>query len=210
MIGMNGFITESVSKLYDGFGTALYLLGVVFSTRLMNLFVNKYLRFPGLFIFSLLLLAIGIFLLARGVVGGLDDNKQATYGISAGVLIWQAPTFLNLSNGIGFYTIYGLIIWGVTTLFLALFWRRISWVSIRFFILVFLGMWAGSFLIQASELLQGWTTAWTFVFYSVRLASLAGTLVFTWWIIFHSPTSMQRKISAVGLAFCAMLAGLWF
>lgn len=54
---MNGFITESVSKLYDGFGTALYLRGLVFSTCLMHLFINKYLGYAGLFIFSLLLLA---------------------------------------------------------------------------------------------------------------------------------------------------------
>lgn len=74
---------------------------------------------------------------------------------------------------------------------------------------MFLLTWADSFLIKISELIQGWTTAWTLLFYSIRMTSLVGTQVFTWWIIFHSPTSMQRKISAVGLAFCALLAGLW-
>jgi hypothetical protein len=210
IISMNGFITESVSKLYDGFGTALYLLGLVFSTRLMHLFIIKYLGYPGLFIFSLLLLALGIFLLARGIVNVQDENKCATYGISAGVILWQVLQFLNLAEELGFYRVIPLIIWGIAALLLMIFWRKIGWVTFRFFSLVFLLMWAGSFLIKTSELIQGWTTGWTLVFYSVRMISLVGTLLFTWWIIFHSPTSMQRKISAVGLAFCAMLAGLWF
>lgn len=210
MIAMNGFITESVSKLYDGFGTALYLLGLVFSSRLINLFAIKYLGYPGLFIFSLLLLAIGFLLLGQGVIRNLDENKQAAYGICAGVLLWQAPTFLDLFNILGFYNLTVLIILSIFALLLVWLWQRIHWISIRFCILVFLGMWAGSFLIHANELIHGWTNAWTLVFYCIRMASLAGTLVFTWWIIFRSPTSMQRRISGVGLAFCAMMAGLWF
>jgi len=207
---MNGFITESVSKLYDGFGTSLFLLGLVFSTRLMNLIFNKYFGYPGLFIFSLILLLIGILLLARGVVRDLDENKQATYGLSAGVLLWQAPAFLHLTNELGLFNSFAIMAFGLVALFLILFWRRINLVAIRFFGLVFLGMWGGSFLISNGEFMHGWNTPQVFMFFAVRLASLAGILVFTWWIIFRSSNSMQRKVSAIGLAFCAMLAGLWF
>jgi len=207
---MNGFITESVSKLSDGFGTALYLLGLVFSTRFLNRVIEKYFGYTGFFIFTLLLLVLAIFSLGRGISKDQDDPNSAGYGITSGVLLWQVLIFFSLIGNLRIFSIPVMILWAIAGLITLMSWRKISSKTIRFFLLVFLMMWGGFIFIEGNNLAFNWQPIWNLVFFSGRLAALAGTLVFSWWIVFKSVNSENRKIAGVLLGFSAMLAGLWF
>jgi hypothetical protein len=99
---MNGFINESVSKLYDGFGSVFYLLALYFATRLVYLPVAHAFGKPGVFIYILFLLAVGIFMLARSLVTDKEETRLATYGLTAGVLLWHVMQFSRLAGFFGF------------------------------------------------------------------------------------------------------------
>ena len=206
---MNGFITESVSKLYDGFGTAFYVLGLVFSTRLLNLAVEKYLGYPGKFIFILLLLVLAMLSLEKGISKRQEEPNSAGYGITSGVLLWQAVQFFSPIWQPQVFSFPSLILWGIVCLITMIFYRKMDSLSIRFFVLVFLLMWGGFLFIEGNNLVINLQPLWKQIFFSGRLAALAGTLMFTWWIVFKSVDSANRKTAGIFLAVCAMLASLW-
>lgn len=207
---MNGFITESVSKIYDGFGTAAYLLMVTFTTRLLYLPIEEAFGRPGVFIFILLLLATGIFMLGRAFAAEKDENRLAFNGLTAGVLLWQVTRFSNRIGEIGLFNQTGWLIWLTFLLVVLVLWRRIFPVGLRFFSMTFLLLWAGLLYTTTGDLLQTWPPVLIVAYHSVRAIALVGILILTWWIAFRTINPSQRKTCAVLLAFCAMLAGTWF
>jgi hypothetical protein len=207
---MNGFITESVSKIYDGFGTAAFLLMLTFSTRLLYLPIEKSFGQAGVFIYILLLLAAGIFMLGKALVTDKDENRLAFNGLTAGVLLWQVTRFSNLIGDIGLFNQAGWLIWLTFLLIVVILWRRIFPVGLRFFSMTFLLLWAGLLYTNSGELILSWPAVLIVAYHSVKAAALIGILILTWWIAFRTFNPNQRKACAVLLAFCAMLAGMWF
>lgn len=207
---MNGFVTESVSKIYDGFGTTAYLLLLTFTPRLVYLPIKAAFGRPGVFIFILLLLAAGIFMLGRSLAAGKDENRLAFNGLTAGVLLWQVTRFSNLIGEIGLFKQTGWLIWLTLLLIFGVMWRKIFPVGLRFFALTFLLLWAGLLYTNTGDLLQSWPAVLIVSYHTIRALALVAILVLIWWIAFRTFNPIQRKACAVLLAFCAMLAGMWF
>jgi hypothetical protein len=207
---MNGFINESVSKLYDGFGSVFYLLALYFATRLVYLPVAHAFGKPGVFIYILFLLAVGIFMLARSLVTDKEETRLATYGLTAGVLLWHVMQFSNLMGNSGLFGQTGWLFWLLFLLIAIVLWRKVFLVGMRFFVLVYLLMWAGMLYVNTQNLLISWPPVLVATYHAVRVIALAGILVFLWWIVFRTFTPVQRKACAVGLAFCGLLAVMAF
>jgi len=207
---MNGFVTESVSKIYDGFGTAAYLLMLTFTTRLLYLPIEEAFGRAGVFIFILLLLATGIFMLGRAFAAEKDENRLAFNGLTAGVLLWQVTRFSNRIGEIGLFNQTGWLIWLTFLLVVLVLWKRIFPVGLRFFSMTFLLLWAGLLYANTGNLLQTWPAVLIVAYRSVKAFALIGILILIWWIAFRTINPSQRKTCAVLLAFCAMLAGMWF
>jgi|GEM_PF-823260 len=207
---MNGFVTESVSKIYDGFGTTAYLLMLTFTTRLIYLPTEEAFGRPGVFIYILLLLAIGVFMLGRALAAGNDENRLAFNGLTAGVLLWQVTRFSNRIGEIGLFTQTGWLIWLIFLLIVVVLWKRIFPTGLRFFSMTFLLLWVVLLYANTSEMLQSWLPVLIVAYLSVKAIALIGILLLTWWIAFRTINPSQRKTCAVLLAFCAMLAGMWF
>jgi hypothetical protein len=89
-------------------------------------------------------------------------------------------------------------------------WRKVFLVGMRFFVLVYLLMWAGMLYVNTQNLLISWPPVLVATYHAVRVIALAGILVFLWWIVFRTFTPVQRKACAVGLAFCGLLAVMAF
>ncbi len=86
---MNGFITESTSKITDGFGTAVYILVLYFFIYYVGANVESTFGKTGYILLILILLAAGIFMLTRALRAGKAEAQLADAGITAGVLLWQ-------------------------------------------------------------------------------------------------------------------------
>lgn len=207
---MNGFITESVSKIYDGFGTAAYLLMITFAARLVYLPVEKALGKTGIFVYILVLLAVGTFLAGKSLTKAKDDNHLAFYGMSAGVLLWQAVQFslkFGSDNSIGWS---GWLIGGAVLALMILLWKKILPFGLRFFAAEFTLLWAGVLYRDGLAQLGHWSPAIAAGYQLLRAAALVGILFIIWWIAFRTKEVAQRQACGMALAFCAMLAGLWF
>lgn len=207
---MNGFISESTSKISDGIGTAFYMLVLYFSTRLVYPFVETTFGKPGVFVYILILLAAGIIMLARALLTGRQDAQLADAGLTAGVLLWQVTQFSNLLGGSGLFGQSGWLFWLMAVLITTVLWRKVLPIGLRFFMLVYLLLWVGLLYANSLVLITGWPPALIVAYHAVRGAALTGVLVFLWWIVYRSVNVVQRKVCAVGLAFCVLLGLLNF
>ena len=207
---MNGFISESTSKISDGFGTAFFILVLYFATRFLYPLVETTFGRPGAFIYILILLAVGIFMLARALLAGREDTQLADAGLTAGVLLWQVTQFSNLLGGSGLFGQSGWLFWLMAVLITTVLWRKVLPVGLRFFMLVYLLMWVGLLYANTLSLITGWPPVFIAAYHAVRVVALLGVLVFLWWIVFRTSTAVERKVCAVGFAFCVLLGVLTF
>jgi hypothetical protein len=207
---MNGFISESTSKISDGFGTAFFMLVLYLSTRFVYPLVETTFGKPGAFIYILILLAAGIFMLARALLTGRQEAQLADAGLTAGVLLWQVTQFSNVLGSSGLFGPSGWLFWLMAVLITTVLWRKVLPIGMRFFILVYLLLWAGLMYSNTLALITGWPPVFIASYHAVRAAALLGVLVFLWWIVYRTSNVVQRKVCAVGLAFCVLLGMLIF
>ncbi len=207
---MNGFITESTSKITDGFGTAVYILVLYFFLYYAAANVESTLGKPGYILLILILLAVGIFMLTRALRAGKAEAQLADAGITAGVLLWQCTAFSNAFGNAGFSGKIGWLYWSMALLVMIVLWRKTLPPGLRFLLLVYLSLWVVVLYHFALPLISGLPTVFTVLYHFVRVAALAGVLVFMWAIVYHTTNSLQRKLCAVGLAFCVFIgAGIY-
>jgi len=207
---MNGFITESTSKISDGFGTAFFILALNLSTRFIYPLIETTFAKPGAFIYILILLAAGIFMLARSLLTGSQDAQLADAGLTAGVLLWQVTQFSNVLGSSGLFGQSGWLFWLMAVLITTVLWRKVLPIGLRFFMLVYLLFWAGQLYTNTLVLITAWPPVFIAAYHAVRVAALLGVIVFLWWIVFRTSTAVERKVCAVGLAFCVLLGILFF
>ncbi len=207
---MHGFITESVSKIYDGFGTAGYLLMVTFGTRLIYLPIEKLLGKIGIFVYVLFLLALGTYMLGRSLLTGRDKNRLVFDGMTAGALIWQAVQFSDLVLESEKFNIVGWSVWFVLFIFVSALWKKALPTGLGYFLLEFLLLWGGTLYFRTGMYLTEWSPLLIAGYRSIRAVALVTILFLLWWIAFRTQKITQRQTCGIFLAFCAMLAGLWF
>jgi hypothetical protein len=207
---MNGFISESTSKISNGFGTAFFILLLYFATRFIYPLVETTFGTPGAFIYILILLAAGIFMLARALLAGSEDAQLADAGLTAGVLLWQVTQFSNLLGSSGLFGQSGWLFWLMAVLITTVLWRKVLPIGLRFFMLVYLLMWVGLLYANTLSLITGWPPVFIAAYHAVRVIALLGVIVFLWWIVFRTSTAVERKVCAVGFAFCVLLGVLTF
>ena len=207
---MNGFITESTSKITDGFGTAFFILVLYICTRFVYPFVETTFGKPGVFIYILILLAAGIFMLARALITGRQEAQLADAGLCAGVLLWQGTHFSSLLGKSGLFGQSGWLFWLMAVLITIVLWRKVLPIGLRFFILVYMLLWAGLLYANTLSIISGWPPVFIASYHALQALALVGVLIFLWAIVFRTSTAVERKVCAVGLAFCVMLgAGIF-
>ncbi len=207
---MHGFITESVSKIYDGFGTTGYLLMVIFGTRLIYLPIEKLLGKIGIFVYVLLLLGLGTYMLGRSLLTGRDKNHLVFDGMTAGVLFWQAVQFSDLTLESEKFNTIGWLVWFVVLILVISLWRKVLPTGLGYFLLEFLLLWGGLLYLRTNTYIVEWSPLLVAGYRSIRAIALIAILFLLWWIAFRTQRITQRQTCGILLAFCAMLAGLWF
>lgn len=207
---MNGFITESTSKIFDGFGTAFFILVLYFSTRFVYPFVETTFGKPGVFIYILILLAAGIFMLARALLTSRQEAQLADAGLTAGVLLWQVTQFSNLLGNSGLFGQGGWLFWLMAVLITTVLWQKVLPIGLRFFIIVYLIWWAGLLYANTLSLITGWSPVFITSYHAVSAVALVGVLAFVLWIVFRTSKVVERKGCAVGLASRVLLSATIF
>jgi hypothetical protein len=207
---MNGFITESTSKISDGFGTTLFLLALYSATNITYPPVVSSFGRPGVFAYILILLGIGIFMLQRSIAGHGQEEKHSGSGLTAGLLLWQVTRFSNLLGNIGLFNQTGYLVWLMVFLMTLVLWKKLLPLGIKYFTLTFLCHWLGILLVNSQTLIESASPVVQASWLAFRVLGAVGIFVFIGWIVFKAFTPTQRKFCGLGLYFCILLTGLWF
>lgn len=207
---MNGFITESVSKISDGFGSAIKLLAFMLLTTLAIVPIKNYFGLAGILCLLGLLFLLAAYYFYSSLRNQVNDTKKAWCGMAAGVLLWQITRFLPEIPGMGWLDKIGWVYWVGLAAITALLWRKILPIGLRFLLLTFLLNWIGR-LYLASLGLGLFSSGFLAVVYSnLRYLGLAGILLSIWWIVTRSRNSLERKYGGLALYFSVLLTFLFF
>ncbi len=207
---MNGFIQESVSKIADGFGSAIKLLLFVFLVTLAVTPVNELFGTYGLAAFLLLLLLTAVFYIQRSHNHQLQDSQRAWCGMAAGVLFWQVtryfPGILDFQIEIGLEILF----WLGLVLGTFLLWKKFLNTGWRFFLLTFLLNWIGWIYMDSLRITGEWPAILSDLFSFFHFAGIFGMFFCIWWIIARSHNALERKYAGLALYFNIVLAFLIF
>jgi hypothetical protein len=194
------------SKLTDGMLAAvsmyLLLLMVMLLVRPIQFVMGK----PGLFIFTVILIAISVYFLERSLVSRLPDWGKAWYGLIAGLLAWIA---ISLSNDLGtqsITSITGILVLLLFSLTITRLWKRYLPVGGRFYGLSIMIAWTGQLIISSRTFLTGFYPRLAVAYHLLGYIAVISGLVITWWIFTQTERRLQRLYLAPGLAFCIVMA----
>lgn len=207
---MNGFITESVSKISDGFGSALKLLAFLLLSTLAIVPIKTYFGLTGIICLLGLLVLLTAYYLYSSLRHQVNDTKKAWCGMAAGVLLWQITHFLPEVPGMGWLDQIGWVYWVGLTAVTVLLWKKFLPIGVRFLLLTFLLNWIGRLYLGSLGLSLFSSGFFAAVYSNLRYLGLAGILISIWWIVTRSRNSVERKYGGLALYFSILLTFLIF
>ena len=207
---MNGFITESISKISDGFGSAIKLLLLMLITTVAVIPIRTLFGLAGVIVLLILLAGLAIFYCYRSFRNQLEDSQKAWCGMAAGVLLWQLTRYLPEVPGMGWLDEIGLAYWAGLALLTIVLWKMALPTGLRLLLLTFLLNWIGRLYLgslKSTAILPGFLST---VFPYLRYFGILGVVISIWWIVMRSRNSMERKYGGLALYFCVLLTFLFF
>jgi len=194
------------SKLIDGVVPAALLLLFSITLGLMIAPIQNTFGRPGLLIYTLSLLAVGIVCLERAVVTRNPETWRAWYGTAGGLLTWSV---LELINSFGDHTLTsesGILVFIMVALVAGVLWKRIFPIGVQFYIFIVMLSWGGHVLLVEQVALQ---PLFPFLATSLQITgyvALGGVIISLGWLFSESETRIQRLWAANWLWFSAMIA----
>ena len=207
---MSGFITESVSKISDGFGSAIKLLVFLLLSTLAVTPIRSLFGLYGVVGLLALLFLLSIYYLYSSLRGQFEENKKAWCGMASGVLLWQVTRYLPEIPGLGGLDSIGILYWLGLLLVTILLWKPVLNIGLKFLLTTFLLNWIGHLYLIYMNQSEQWPRLLSMVYPYLRYLGIVGILIVIWWIVTRSQNSIQRKYGGLALYFCVLLTFLFF
>ncbi len=207
---MSGFITESVSKISDGFGSAVKLLVFVLLSTLAVTPIRSLFGLYGVIGLILLLFLLAIYYLYSSIRGQFEETRKAWCGMASGVLLWQVTRYLPEIPGLGGLDRIGILYWLGLLLVTMLLWKRVLNTGLKFLLTTFLLNWLGHLYLIYIKPSANWPGVFATVYPYLRYLGIVGVVFVIWWIVTRSQNSIQRKYGGLALYFCVLLTFLFF
>lgn len=194
-----------VSKLRDGLLPALVLvlLVIVFSV-LIPLFEQS-LKRPGLLVYMLFLLTLGVLFLASALHEDQPLIRRAWYGLCGGMITWMATEVADRLGQSGLTSINAIPYFLIIALIVAILWRRVLPLPVRWFSLVFFLNWVSRFIVAGESTLVTYFPQANLMYLITAGVGGAGMLAASVYIIWRSRDRVQRMRMAVWLWFSTLL-----
>ncbi len=198
------------SKLYDGVLPALVM---ILLTLLFNLlFIPVYVMFgtPGLLIYTLIILAGGVYSLGKCVNMRFDDITRAWYGLISGLLLWFAVSTAGRLGESAISIEAEAVMLLLAVLVVATLWKTVFPLGIRFLVFVFLVEWTlrfwlglHIFLIESFKIFQ-----WSY--YLSGFIALSALIFFLLWMFLKAESRVHHLWAAAGIWFCTLMVLIVF
>ncbi len=194
---MDGFITESVGKISDGFFAAIKLVLGYYLVRLLLVLIERFFGLAGVIVFVILLMAIGAFYLYRSWAIGITDHKRAWRGMLAGLLFWQAFVMIADFGSFPLFERLGVLFWVMLVIVMFTLWKKIQPVGIKMSLAVFLACWMGRIYFTGLPLTSGWMPVLQLAYGSIRWLAVAAGIAAIIYIIYRSRNAVSRGLAGI-------------
>lgn len=192
---------EWQSKLTDGvlLSVILILLWLTFSLTLRPLHIL--LGMPGLLVFVLGLMAVSMYTLQQAIVSRRLDAYRAWLGITGGFLCWLVVLITGQMGVPIFPNLASVLLLVMVGLIVAILWRSVLPLGVRFFFLTFLMNWAGYLFAGVQEQLSSLSPVFTLAQFVLGGLFAFAALVVLGWILFQTRRRLQRVSGGLALWF---------
>lgn len=198
------------SKLYDGIFPALVMILLTLLFSLLFLPVEIVFGLPGLLIYTLVILAGGVFALGKCIQMRFNEITRAWYGVVSGLLLWFA---VNTAGRLGEAAVsmeVQAVMLLLATLVIMTLWKTVFPVGLRFLVLVFLINWTLRFWLSVHAFLAVDFEFFRWSYYFSGFIALSALIFFLMWMFFKAESRIHHLWAAVGVWFCALLVMIIF
>lgn len=207
---MNGFITESVSKISDGIINSIKLILFYALTTLLLVPIAHFFQRPGKLIYIFLLLALAGVELQRSLISRTSESLRAWHGMAAGLYFWQVIRFTAELGSFQLFQQSGMIFWVMAVIITVVLWKRVMPIGMRSAMAVLLVCWLGKLYQVGYTYLNEWPPFIRFGYASLRyFAALTGVIAL-FLIIFRSRDLNSRIYGAITIFAAVLFAALIF
>jgi hypothetical protein len=194
-----------VSKLRDGLLPALVLVLLVIVLSLLIPPIQEFLHRPGLLVYMLILLTLGVVFLASALHEDQPITRRAWYGLAGGMITWMATEVTDRLSSSGLTSINAVPYFLIIGLFVTILWRRVLPLPVRWFILVFFLNWVSRFIVAGEQTLVVYFPQANLVYLVTALLGIAGIVTSLLFITWRSRERVQRMRMAVWLWFSTLV-----
>jgi hypothetical protein len=198
-------LTQDIrSKLIDGLLASAVMVLCSMVMALLIRPVEILFGRPGLLIYTVLLLAIGMAALERCINPKFDEAQRAAWGLAAGLVAWSAIELSNMLGAQALVSETGVLLLMLVGATVGILWRRVLPLGVRFTAVVLLSSWAGHLLIYGQIFMSGMDSSFN------RIGQIAGFVVVgiavltLAWVFLESRTRLQRMSGAMVLWYCVI------
>jgi hypothetical protein len=195
------------SKLVDGLLTPFILVLLSVLLALLIRPIEIIFQRPGLLIYTVILLALGILSLERCLVPRYPEEIRAWWGMVGGLLTWAVIEMSNFIGAHGLTNDTGMVSLMLVGLVVGVLWRSILPLGVKFFAIALLGGWVGhlglyyvGILVNMNPVQGGLG-----VFPMISIVILGLALIILLWIFIQSKTRLSRLWGALFFWICVML-----
>lgn len=198
------------SKLYDGILPALVMILLTMLFNLLSIPVEIVFDKPGLLIYTLIILAGGIYALGKCVQMRYNEITRAWYGLIAGLLLWFA---VNTSGRLGESVIsieVEAVMLLLAVLVIATLWKSVFPLGLRFLAFVFLVDWTLRFWLGIHAFLAESFEFFRWSYYLTGFIALSAVIFFLMWMFLKAESRLHHLWAAVGVWFCTLMIMIVF
>lgn len=194
-----------VSKLRDGLLPALVMLLLIVVPSLLMLLIQTRFGRPGLLVYMLVLLMLGMILLERSLHEDRSIIRRAWYGLAGGMLTWMATEVTDRLSEAGLISLDAVPFLLILGLVIAILWRRVLPLPARWFVLAFFLNWASRLIISGEQFVVDHLPHLQLIYPVTIGIGIAGALAWFFMIIWRSHNRLQRIQAAIGLWISSLL-----
>ncbi len=198
------------SKLYDGILPSLVMILLTLLFNLLFIPVEVMFGTPGLLIYTLILLAGGVYSLGKCVQMRLNEISRAWYGLMSGLLLWFVVNTAGRLGESSFSIEVEAVMLLLAVLVAATLWKTVFPLGIRFIAFVFLVEWTLRFWLNLHVFLAESFQFFQWSYYLSGFIALSGLIFFLLWMFLKAESRVHHLWAAVGVWFCTLMVMIVF
>lgn len=192
-------------KLFDGVLPSLVMILLTMLFALLVTPVHVVFGLPGVLIYNLIILAVGVYALGRCVQQKFNEITRAWYGMIAGLLLWYAVYTAEKMGEIHITPEVGVVFLLLAVLVSATLWKTIFPLGLKFLALVFMVNWTLRFWVGVQVQFSASFELFRWTYFLTGFVALSGLVFFLLWMLLRAESRVHHLWAALGVWFSTLI-----